>query len=299
MAKVSIKDRLITNTDDVKNKSSAGGTSFNYNLYYPRLILSEGVPAHISFLTDWLRIVPIAVHWADESFGWAFCEEKMYKEKCDLCIEAKKPKKKDASGGTKKKNFATDMALAFVYNHDVVGQTGEKEDGTVYEKEPICIAQVRKGKGGANFITLMEANNEHPDFMDPADFYEVDKNHELLRVRPDTLINNFLMFKETGGDRVWQYIQQGSGTDTVYVLNGGISDAKIKSNLGLKTAPVVPKEVRDHFNKQDVEKLFAHACVHFKNVREDDLGIKLPTAGDDNSKLRFSALEKVDASKKL
>jgi len=272
-------------------------SSVNYKTTLPKLILGDNDVKHGMALVDFLRSIKLARHWNDETKKMDLCE-KHYKKECVGKGKCAPPK------GSKEKGSAPTITrfLPF-FCLERVGSLKDKEDGTQYEEEPVVLAEIRSGENQNNFKTLQEANNGHPDFADPYDFYK--KEGDQFVLDKSTLINCQLMYNENGEDKVWQLTKSVSGTGEKKKVSYPppkeiTSRAKLKQNLGPQVSLRVPKNIREIADSWSAKDVLRMALVHSGNVRWEEFGLTPPTEEDKPDFGSFATpKEKVDAGKEL
>lgn len=259
---------------------------FDFDKLYSRLVLKDNTPAHGCFLTDFNRGIRIKSHWNPEKKCKDICNDH-YKKKCLRCNPENK----------KDKDFASIDRTFLFWNLDRIGIEKESEKGSKYTEDPLCLATITSGSSGINFQALIDANCEHADFGDPWDFY--DEREGRRYVNKESLANCYLMYTESGKDKLWQLRKIKSDKGKVsYPEPKVIAEAKVKQNLGRDVKLAVPKDVRNYADNLDASELLRFVLVHYGNVDWEAFGLTQPAEGDKFVPLGFERA-KVDAAAEL
>lgn len=269
-----------TQLESIDSDKASSKVLFNPNVY-PKLILQENMPEHISFLVDWLRGMKLATHWNSETKRNELCNKKMYRRKCEVCESGDK--------------LRPEILKIFpVYAHSREGKKRDKDrkgnpfkdkEGNLisYEEEVIYIYEQKYGTGGENHVVLQDANATYTEgvMSDHFAYYKkVIKNGvETLVLEPATLLENRLLFTDRGEDKIWEIKKKNEGRIS-YPPPNAPDLAILKKKLGSQIHYRVPKVVREHFNTKTIDDLAPFYLYYYGNVDYEFFQIEPPKEGD-------------------
>ena len=269
--------------DNEKIVVGGGGGSYNPHTY-SKLILEKNIPEHITPLTDWKRMLPLALHWNADAKTMDICDKAQGKSECAKC---KLSGKKDSGISTSK------VRLGFAFDHDKIGVMRESKQGEMYEADPIVIVEYRAGENEENFKSILDENG------DPDKYYRIAEKGEKVFIDKgkqgkytldvEKLLTNEFLFSETGDDQIWQVkksVAKGKGDreKTSYPPLKKISQRKAQENLGKETKLIVSAHVRKHFDLQSLHDLAPHYLAHYGNVDWEAFGLEKPSE-DNNARI--------------